>query len=135
MGKHAQTLGGWWVTNGRLTATIDYYVKTTEDLLLSRQLPTNTGFNSIIDNVGSVENKGIELTIGGDPFVGDFKWNTSFNISSNKSKVLDLGGLAELPFRTTPGAGYGFSTNSPATLFEPGRPSVRAGLKQRKRGG
>jgi len=110
--------------NGRLTATFDYYEKTTENLLLSRQLPTYTGFNSIIDNVGSVGNKGIELTIGGDPLVGDFKWNTSFNISGNKSKVLDLGGLTSLPFRTTPGAGYGFSTrNNNALLYlKPGSP-------------
>jgi outer membrane receptor protein involved in Fe transport len=102
---------------GRLTATFDYYIKTTEDLLLSRQLPTYTGFNSIIDNVGSVRNKGIELTLGGDPFVGDFRWNTSFNISANKSEVLDLGGLSSLPFRTTPGAGYGFSTNNNTALL------------------
>jgi len=110
--------------NGRLTVTFDYYVKTTEDLLLSRQLPTYTGFSSIIDNVGSVENRGIELTIGGDPFVGDFKWNTSFNISNNKSEVLDLGGLTSLPFRTTPGAGYGFSTNNNTALLylQPGHP-------------
>ena len=109
---------------GRLTATFDYYIKTTEDLLLSRQLPTYTGFSSIIDNVGSVRNNGIELTIGGDPFVGDFKWNTSFNISGNKSEVLDLGGLTSLPFRTTPGAGYGFSTNNNTALLylKPGHP-------------
>jgi TonB-dependent starch-binding outer membrane protein SusC len=110
--------------NGRLTTTFDYYIKTTNDLLLSRQLPTSTGFSSIIDNVGSVENKGVELTLGGDPLVGKIKWNTSFNISGNRSKVLDLGGLTSLPFRTTPGAGYGFSTNDNTALLylKPGRP-------------
>ena len=103
--------------NGRLTATFDYYVRSTKDLLMSRELPTYTGFASIIDNVGKTENKGIELTIGADPFVGDFKWNTSFNISGYKSNVVDLGGLESLPFRTTTGAGYGFSTNNNTALI------------------
>ncbi|MEP6734056.1 MAG: TonB-dependent receptor [Chryseolinea sp.] len=103
--------------NGRLTATFDYYVRTTKDLLMSRQLPTYTGFSSIIDNVGKTQNKGLELTIGGDPLVGDFKWNTSFNISGYRAHVVDLGGLEQLPFRTTTGAGYGFSTNNNTALL------------------
>lgn len=110
--------------NGRLTTTIDYYIKTTEDLLLSRSLPTYTGFNSIIDNVGSIENKGIEISIGADPMVGEFKWNTSVNFSRNRSEVVSLGELSTLPFRTTTGGGYGFSTNNNTALFnlQPGRP-------------
>jgi TonB-linked SusC/RagA family outer membrane protein len=91
--------------NGRLTSTIDYYVKTTKDLLLSRQLPAYTGFVNILDNVGSVENKGIEFAISGDPFVGDFKWNTGFNISANRNKVLDIGADSFLSFKTSQG-GY-----------------------------
>src|SRR6266542_3063392 len=52
--------------NGRLTVTADYYVKTTKDLLMPRTLPGYTGFTDIIDNVGYVENKGFEFTVGGD---------------------------------------------------------------------
>jgi len=103
--------------NGRLTGSVDYYVKTTRDLLLSRQLPTNTGFSSIVDNVGSTENRGVELSLGGDPLVGEFKWNTGFNISFNRSKVLKLAGEGKLPFRTTTGAGYGISTNNNTALM------------------
>jgi len=103
--------------NGRLNLTADYYVKTTDDLLLSRQLPTYTGFPNIIDNVGSTRNKGIELSIGGDPLVGPLRWNTSFNISGNRSKVLKLSDANKLPFRTTPGAGYGISTNANTALL------------------
>src|SRR5690606_22718962 len=80
-----------------------------DDLLLSRQLPTYTGFRSIVDNVGSTENKGIEIQLEGDPFVGDFKWKTGFNISFNRSKVLRLSNNSRLPFRTTSGAGYGIT--------------------------
>ena len=109
---------------GRLTASIDYYVRKTDDLLLSRQLPTNSGFRSIIDNVGATENKGLELTIGADPIVGAFRWNTNFNISGYRSKVVDLGGVSSLAFRTTTGAGYGFSSNNNTALLylRPGRP-------------
>ncbi len=95
--------------NGRLTGSFDYYVKTTDDLLLSRQLPTYTGFRSIVDNVGSTENKGIEIHLGGDPFVGDFKWNTAFNISFNRTDVTRLANDGRLFFRTTSGAGFGIT--------------------------
>ena len=58
------------VFKGRLNATVDLYSKTTKDLLLNRTLPGYSGFSSIIDNVGSVENKGVEIAISGDPLVG-----------------------------------------------------------------
>ena len=91
--------------DGRLNVTVDVYKKKTEDLLLNRTLPTYTGLRSIIDNVGSVENKGLELSISGDPIVRGLKWNTGFNISWNRNKVLDLGESERLEFRTTYG-GY-----------------------------
>jgi TonB-linked SusC/RagA family outer membrane protein len=94
------------VFKGRLNATVDLYLKTTKDLLLNRTLAGYTGFPSIIDNVGSVENKGLELSISGDPFTGVVRWNSGFNISWNRNKVLDLGEASILAFRTTYG-GYG----------------------------
>ncbi|MCW3111428.1 MAG: TonB-dependent receptor, partial [Segetibacter sp.] len=95
---------------GRLTVTADYYVKTTTDLLMSRTLGGYTGFTSIIDNVGSVQNKGIELEISGDPLVGKVRWNTGFNISGNTNKVLDLGNVDRIGYKTTKG---GYSVNDP----------------------
>ncbi|RXJ49531.1 SusC/RagA family TonB-linked outer membrane protein [Gelidibacter gilvus] len=76
--------------NDRLMLTGDYYNKQTKDLLLSRPLPPTSGFSSITENVGSVENKGVELTLETRNFVGDFTWNTQFNISGNRNKVLEL---------------------------------------------
>jgi TonB-linked SusC/RagA family outer membrane protein len=108
--------------NGRLTASVDYYIKTTKDLLLSRQLPTMTGFSSIIDNIGSTENKGVEIALGGDPLVGAFRWNTGFNISFNNTKVLKLADENKLPFRTTTGAGYGITNNAPLMYLKAGEP-------------
>jgi hypothetical protein len=77
--------------NGRLTSTIDVYRKVTKDLLMDMELPGYVGVSSVLANVGSVENKGIEIIIGGDPLVGDLRWNTSFNLTVNRNKVLNLG--------------------------------------------
>jgi len=76
--------------NERLTITADYYDKQTNDLLLSRPLPLSSGFSSITENVGKVENKGIELSVASQNFIGKFKWSTQFNISGNRNKVLEL---------------------------------------------
>ena len=76
--------------NDRVTLTADYYDKQTKDLLLGRPLPPTSGYSSITQNVGRVENKGIELTVATQNFVGDFSWNTQFNISGNRNKVLEL---------------------------------------------
>ena len=88
-----------------MNATVDWYSKTTKDLLLNRTLPGYTGFSSIIDNVGSVENKGVEIGISGDPGCRKVKWNSGFNISWNRNKVLELGEANRLEYRTTYG-GY-----------------------------
>ncbi|WP_018616863.1 SusC/RagA family TonB-linked outer membrane protein [Segetibacter koreensis] len=98
------------VFKGRLTVSADYYKKTTKDLLMSRTIPGYTGFTSIIDNVGSIENRGIEIEIGGDPLVGKVRWTTGFNISANRNKVLNLGNIDRLGYRTTKG---GYNVNDP----------------------
>jgi TonB-linked SusC/RagA family outer membrane protein len=94
---------------GRLTSTFDVYKKVTDDLLMPRELPAYVGISSVLDNVGSIENKGLEFMIGGDPLVGDFKWNTSFNITANRNEVLDLGGADFISYRPSYG-GYGISS-------------------------
>jgi len=93
---------------GRLTSTIDYYIKTTDDLLMPRELPGYVGVPTVLDNIGSVENKGIEIQIGADPIVGDFSWNTQLNFSANRNEVLDLGADEQITFNTTRG---GYSLN------------------------
>lgn len=75
----------------RVVLTADYYNKQTNDLLLSRPLPNSSGFSSITENVGKVENKGIELSLSTQNIItDDFTWNTQFNISGNRNKVLEL---------------------------------------------
>jgi TonB-linked SusC/RagA family outer membrane protein len=77
--------------NNRLTLTADYYNKQTSDLLLSRPLPASSGFSSITENVGTIENQGIELSIESQNFIGEnFTWSTQFNISGNRNEVKKL---------------------------------------------
>jgi TonB-linked SusC/RagA family outer membrane protein len=105
---------------GRLTSTIDLYRKVTDDLLMPRQLPDYVGVGSVIANIGSIENKGLEILIGGDPIVGNFRWNTSFNITFNRNKVLDLGpGTTRIGY--TPSTG-GYNLGDNYMFLEVGQP-------------
>ncbi len=78
---------------GRLGLEIDYYYKKTTDLLLKRELPYQTGFESILENVGAVRNQGFEISVNSVNIdKKDFKWSTNLSISANRNKILDLGG-------------------------------------------
>jgi TonB-dependent starch-binding outer membrane protein SusC len=78
--------------NNRIRLTSDYYIKTTTDLLYSVSIPYVSGFATMLQNIGSVENRGFEFAIDSENFTGDFSWSTMFNIAFNKNKVLELGG-------------------------------------------
>lgn len=75
---------------GRVDFVVDAYLKNTKDLLYDVPMPNTTGFYSVINNVGEVQNKGLEFSIMSKNLVDNFKWNTSFNISFNKNKVVSL---------------------------------------------
>lgn len=80
-------LGLW---NDRIILGADYYIKTTEDLLSTVRLPSSFGYTTTIDNVGSIENKGVELNLFAQLFSADFRWSLDGNISFNRNKVLSL---------------------------------------------
>lgn len=75
----------------RINLTADYYIKKTKDLLLQEPILATTGYTTMWRNVGSVQNKGLELELNTKNLTGAFKWNTSANISFNTNKVLQLG--------------------------------------------
>jgi TonB-linked SusC/RagA family outer membrane protein len=80
---------GLW--KDRLGGTVEYYKRTTSDLLVSVPLSPTSGFQSQLENVGSLYNQGFELTLTGRPIVTrDFTWTSSFNISHNKNRVTQL---------------------------------------------
>lgn len=76
----------------RLTGSINYYIKNTDNLLQQLSIPSNSGFGSIYTNVGSISNKGIELELHAAAISHrDFRWDIDFNISHNIQTVTDLG--------------------------------------------
>ncbi len=77
---------------GRLNFTMDLYTKTTWDMLLNQHLPMLSGYETVTRNVGSVRNRGFEVSLGGRILeTKDILWTASVNFSSNVSKVLSLG--------------------------------------------
>src|SRR5690606_31831440 len=76
----------------RLIFNADAYVKNTSDLLLNVQLPRITGFNEGIQNIGKLQNKGLEFQISSINTDAELKWNTDFNLSLNRNKVVDIVG-------------------------------------------
>ena len=76
-----------------VNATVEYYTRTTKNLLMDSPISMTTGFSSYLMNVGEVLNKGVEFEISSVNFdTGDFKWNTSFNISHNSNEIVKLNG-------------------------------------------
>ncbi|HDZ13298.1 hypothetical protein LCGC14_0901260 [marine sediment metagenome] len=80
--------------DNRLSIEVDYYKKETEDLLLNAQLPRQTGFVSKLQNLGKIENTGMEFLINSiNVSNNNFQWSTSLSLSGNRNKVTDLGGV------------------------------------------
>jgi TonB-linked SusC/RagA family outer membrane protein len=77
--------------NSRLNLTMDYYIKTTDNLLFQVPLPNTRGVGSKLDNIGKMENRGFEFGVNGTIIANEkFNWNADFNISTNANKVLEL---------------------------------------------
>ena len=69
----------------------DLYQKNTVDLLYSKEVPAHTGTTSIISNIGSIRNRGVEFTLNTHfNFGNHFSWLSQFNISANKNVVMAL---------------------------------------------
>ncbi|MFT2008170.1 TonB-dependent receptor [Pontibacter sp. 13R65] len=78
--------------NNRISGSVDYYLKNTTDLLLNVQVPATTGFTSITQNVGKLENKGWEFSLTTQNLTGELTWSSSFNYSRNRNTITDLQG-------------------------------------------
>jgi len=78
--------------NNRITLEADAYLKKTQALLLNAPLPETSGFNSVYKNIGKLQNKGLELSLNTiNVKTNDFSWNSNFNISFLRNKILALG--------------------------------------------
>ncbi|MGL1885566.1 MAG: TonB-dependent receptor [Reichenbachiella sp.] len=79
--------------NNQITLAAEYYINTSNDLLMPRVLPLSSGFHngSVIENIGQMETKGVELVLGYEDREGDFQWGASFLFGTSKNEVLSLG--------------------------------------------
>jgi len=75
----------------RIYFTAEFYNSITEDLLLYVNVPTALGYESALTNIGKVRNRGFEFSLTSRNLVGAFTWETDFNLSVNRNKVLALG--------------------------------------------
>nr|WKN36409.1 TonB-dependent receptor [Tunicatimonas sp. TK19036] len=78
--------------NGRISGSVDFYQANTSDLILERQLPYTSGYNYILQNIGSTRNTGVELSLNTVNFdnPNGFRWTTSINVSRNKEEIVEL---------------------------------------------
>ncbi len=109
---------GLW--EGRIQGSVDYYYKYTEDLLIEANVSSLTGTNRTVINAGTLENEGVELSLTSYNLSGGkLTWNTTFNISYNRNKVLDLGD-SDILIPAVLGAagpvGEGYAVSTPYTV-------------------
>jgi TonB-linked SusC/RagA family outer membrane protein len=82
--------------NNRINGSIELYDKLSDGLLMSRKLAIESGVASMQDNIGSVNNRGIELSLNTiNVQTNNFSWNTTFTFASNKNKIVTLYGKKE----------------------------------------
>lgn len=75
----------------RVSLTMDWYQKTTRDLLLNANVPYSSGYTSVYKNIGKVRNRGLEFSLNTiNVRTRNFEWSSDFNISFNRSRVLEL---------------------------------------------
>lgn len=85
--------------DGRLQFTGDIYNRVTKDLLYYKLLPATTGYAGAFDNIGSIRNRGLELSLVTNNIrCRHFSWNTSLIYSMNRSRVLELNGDIMYPW-------------------------------------
>jgi len=79
--------------NGRINGAVDYYLRRTNNILMDRVLSEINGFSSVKDNVGIVDNRGIELSLNLIPIkTKDFSWNLNMNFTKNHNEIVELSG-------------------------------------------
>ena len=110
--------------NDRINLVVDWYKKTSNDMLMDLQLPSymgtqGNGSSALAapkGNYGSIENTGVEISLNTHPLVGEFQWDSDFQISFNKNKLKSLSGTANAQI-----VGYG-QWSDVVSVSEVGKP-------------
>ncbi|MCS6809095.1 MAG: TonB-dependent receptor [Bacteroidota bacterium] len=85
----------WALLDGRLQGAVGYYNRESYDMLLPVTVPASLGFNSVLRNVGSITNWGMEFTLTSHNLTGELTWQTDLNLAFNRNTINDLGGLPD----------------------------------------
>jgi TonB-linked SusC/RagA family outer membrane protein len=75
----------------RFSGTLEFYKRQTTDMLLDVPLSRTSGFTSLRQNIGILDNQGVEVMLNIDILTGSVQWDFGFNIAANRSKIVDLG--------------------------------------------
>lgn len=103
--------------NNRLMLSVDYFRKISDGMLLNKDLPAIVGYaTNYQSNLGKLRNSGVEFALSGDFNLGEVRWNMNANVSSYRTKVLDLGGPAALP---PTGSVFGWNNSYQVKLGDP----------------
>lgn len=102
--------------NNRIQMSVDWYTKNTTDLLYMVPTLGASGFSTIWDNLGDIQNQGLEVELNTTNLVGEFNWTTSFNMSYNENKVLSLG-VDDTPIYS------GFDGSNHSNILKVGEPA------------
>lgn len=110
--------------DNRITLGIDYYTGRTEDLLLEVNMPFTSGFATQIRNVGSIENKGVELELQTvNVETNRFSWRTSFNVAANRNEVISLGDNQDfILLGTNTNRSWAWAIGGTSHIVQPGEP-------------
>jgi TonB-linked SusC/RagA family outer membrane protein len=101
----------------RIGLQFNWYRKRVEDLLINRQIAPTNGYSSLLDNFGSLENKGFEIVLNGSPFrSNDVRWDITAIYNHNRNKVLNVGKALTL-FSTNGGAPVALLQGYPVGIF------------------
>ena len=101
----------------RISLQFNYYIKKVKDLLISRFVAPTTGYSSLLDNIGELQNKGFEVVLNAVPYANkDFKWNVTGIFNRNRNKAVDIGQSLIL-FSTNPGAPVAIIEGQPIGVF------------------
>lgn len=79
----------------KLSLTFDYYYSVTDKLLLQQNVSYITGHDQYFNNIGKIQNRGIEAEVSGNIKIGALTWKPAFNIAANQNKLVSLGGEAQ----------------------------------------
>jgi len=112
---------GLW--NNRITGTMDYYTKKTNDLIFNVPVAAGTNLsNYVTTNIGSLQNKGFEFGLDARVFQGandGFRWDATFTASTNKNKLLKITGLGSEQILT---GGIAGGVGNNIEVLQPGVP-------------